>query len=134
MKLIEAYTEQILKIESSIQNVNETLKLIQAKETNSEGHQIISSKELETLNSNVISALETIKAVKNEKSENIKQSLVLENALELILDQQTNSYAYATSVYSSSNLSNLDADTASALKRILREYFAKFGLSYEGWN
>jgi hypothetical protein len=94
----------------------------------------VTAAELEALNTNFRVAAEFIKAVKKINSDRLHESMQLGEKIVHALDLEAKPYVYATSVWSKSNLEQYDEFTRASIKRILREYFSKVDLAYEGWN
>lgn len=130
MKLVQGFST----IETALAKAEETLASVMDRPTTDDGFSVVTAAELETFNSSIRSSKELMKAVKDLSRDRVSDSLRQQELLVAILENQTNAYAYATSTYSSTALASLDEYTSASLKRILRDHFAKIGLSYEGWN
>lgn len=86
--------------------------------------------------------VDSVKALLREHRQRLRQNYrqIYERALQLKelisseLDNQESPYAYAVETYSTGNLEDLDFVTREQVKKILRDYFANSGLSYDGWS
>lgn len=132
MQLVQGYLCGYSGLAESLGKTESTLDRILAEESADGIHQVTAA-DLESINVAVRSAVAFMKAVKHLSSEKLRESMRLEEMINAALDAEQNPYAYATSNWSKDNLAMLDEYTQASIKRILRDYFAKLGLSYEGW-
>jgi hypothetical protein len=130
MRLIQGYSEA----EAAMTASSATLTVVKGRPPTDDGFHTITAAELEQMNLNVRAAVEFIKLVKKLGMDRIHDSMRIEQLIVQTLDAEPKAYAYATSTYSKDNLAQHDEFTQSTLKRVLREYFAKIGMTYEGWN